>query len=205
MLSLVSFDVKGAFNGVHSDVFERRLEARRVPVPAVRWIRNFCDGRHAQVTVGIFESEVLRIEFADIPQGSPLSPLLYVHYNADLVEWKIDRNGGALSLVDDFNPSVVGSDAEQNTKAIPDTIIPHAEQWSRRSGATFEADKTSLMHYTRRPVLDDPPKLCFSDTEITPSQSVKVLGITPDTKLTMDEHISKVTAKGLKPAYRYKP
>ena len=78
VLSLVSFDVKGAFNGVHSDVLERRLAARQVPSLAVRWIRNFCDGRHAQVTVGGFESEVSPIEFAGIPQGSPLSPLLYV-------------------------------------------------------------------------------------------------------------------------------
>ena len=148
---------------------------------------------------------MLPIEFADIPQGSPLSPLLYVYYNADLVEWKIDGNGGALDFVDDFNAWVVGSDAEQNTKAIQDTIIPHAEQWSRRSGATFEADKTSLIRFTRRPVLNDPPNLRFGDTEITPSQSVKVLGVTLDTKLAMDEHISKVTIEGLKPSYRYKP
>ena len=103
MLSLVSFDVKGAFNGVYSDVLERRLAARQVPIPAVRWIRNFCDSRHAQVTVGSFESEVSPIEFAGIPQGSPLLPLLYVYYNADLVEWKIDGNGRAFGFVDDFN------------------------------------------------------------------------------------------------------
>jgi hypothetical protein len=138
------------------------------------------------------------IEFAGIPQGSPLSPILYVYYNADLVEWKIDRNGGAIGFVDDFNAWIVGSDAEQNTKAIQDTIIPHAEQWSRRSGATFEADKTSLIHFTRRPVLNDPPNLRFSDTEITLSKSVKVLGVILDTKLTMDEHISKAIAKGFK-------
>jgi hypothetical protein len=47
ILSLVSFDVKGAYNGVHSDVLERRLAARQVPSLAVRWIRNFYDSRHA--------------------------------------------------------------------------------------------------------------------------------------------------------------
>jgi hypothetical protein len=103
VLSLVSFDVKGAFNGVHSDVLERRLSARRIPTPAVKWIRDFCDSRHAQVTVGSFESVVSLIKYAGIPQGSPLLLLLYVFYNADLVEWKIDRDGGAIGFIDDFN------------------------------------------------------------------------------------------------------
>jgi hypothetical protein len=62
----------------------------------------------------------------------------------------------------------------------------------------FEADKTSLIHFTRRQASNDPPNLCFSNTEIAPSQSVKVLGVTLDAKLTMDEHISRVTIKGIK-------
>jgi hypothetical protein len=36
VLSLVSFDVKGAFNGVYSDVLEQRLAARQVPSLAVK-------------------------------------------------------------------------------------------------------------------------------------------------------------------------
>jgi len=59
-------------------------------------------------------------------------------------------------------------------------------------------DKTSLIYFTCRPVLNDPPNLRFSDIEITLSQSVKVLRVTLDTKLAMDEHISKVTIKGFK-------
>ena len=190
--------MKGAFNGVHSSVLEKRLIARRVPSPAVKWIRNFCDGRQAQVTVGSFESEVAPIEYAGIPQGSPLSPLLYVFYNADLVERKIDRAVGAIGFVNDFNAWVVGDNAIQNTKIIQDTIIPHAEQWATRSGATFEADKTSLIHFTRRPTDEEPPNLRFGDADITPSLSVKVLEVTLDVKLAMDEHISRVSTKGLR-------
>jgi hypothetical protein len=93
---------------------------------------------------------------------------------------------------------VVGDDIRQNTKAIQDTIIPHVEWWARRSGATFEADKTSLIHFTRKVSLDKPPNLLFSNAEVTPSPSVKVLGVTLDTRLAMDEHISKVTTKGVK-------
>jgi hypothetical protein len=51
ILTLVSFDVKGAFNGVHSEVLVRRLRDRRAPEQAVRWIADFCTDRKAQVIV----------------------------------------------------------------------------------------------------------------------------------------------------------
>jgi hypothetical protein len=71
----------------------------------------------------------------------------------------------ALDFVDDFNAWVVSDDVQQKTKAIQDTIIPHAERWASRSGATFEAEKTSLIHFTRKAVLDDHPNLRFGDVK----------------------------------------
>jgi hypothetical protein len=67
ILTLVSFDVKGAFNGVHSEVLVKRLRDRRAPDQAIRWISDFCKGRKAKVVVGKFESEVKEIDFPGIP------------------------------------------------------------------------------------------------------------------------------------------
>ena len=55
-------------------------------------------------------------------------PLLYVFYNANLVEKKIDRRGGAIGFVDDFNAWVVGADESETTATIQREIIPHAER-----------------------------------------------------------------------------
>jgi hypothetical protein len=77
----VSFDVEGAFNGAHTRVLTQRLAERRVPNPIVEWIGDFVSNRHARVTVGEYESEVSEIEYAGIPQGSLLSPLLHVFAN----------------------------------------------------------------------------------------------------------------------------
>jgi hypothetical protein len=76
ILSLVSFDVKGTYNGVHTNVLIRRLAEKKVPDQLVNWIGNFCSDRYAQVTVGENESDNSRIDYAGIPQGSSLSPLL---------------------------------------------------------------------------------------------------------------------------------
>ena len=59
--------MKGAFNGVHSEVLVRRLRDRRAPEQAVRWIADFYTDRKAQVIVGKYESEVKKIDFPGIP------------------------------------------------------------------------------------------------------------------------------------------
>jgi hypothetical protein len=91
---------------------------------------------------------------------------------------------------------VVGKDEEQNILAIQESILPHAERWVKQSGATFEADKTSLIHFTRKADPDDSGLLHFGGKVIAPQQSVKVLGVVLDKKLAMDEHIARVVQKG---------
>jgi hypothetical protein len=82
-LSLVSFDVQGAFNGVHPSVLAERLRERRVPGDLVAWIESFCNRRKASVVVGDYESPISEIEHPGISEGSPLFPILYVFYNAN--------------------------------------------------------------------------------------------------------------------------
>jgi hypothetical protein len=35
-------------------------------------------------------------------QGSPLSPILFLFFNSDLVQCTINRNGGSIAFVDDY-------------------------------------------------------------------------------------------------------
>jgi hypothetical protein len=77
-----------------------------------------------------------------------------------------------------------------------------AERWARQSGATFEADKTSFIHFTKRAGKDDTRALQFRDTTILPQGSVKVLGVTLDKKLAMDEHLSRVITRVREGVYR---
>ncbi|KAF6515846.1 hypothetical protein HZS61_004587 [Fusarium oxysporum f. sp. conglutinans] len=56
VVSLVSFDVKGAYNGVFKDRLLQRLEARGIPRRLVRWIDAFCSSRTATITVNGYTS-----------------------------------------------------------------------------------------------------------------------------------------------------
>jgi hypothetical protein len=57
---------------------------------------------------------VRELEQARLPQGSPLSPILFLFFNADLVQQRIDKNGGAIAFVDDYTARIVGKTAEDN-------------------------------------------------------------------------------------------
>jgi hypothetical protein len=74
--------------------------------------------------------------------------------NADLVQRRIDSNGGAIAFVDDFTAWVTGPIAQSNRKGV-ESIIKAALDWERRSGATFEADKTAIIHFTRKDYKSD--------------------------------------------------
>ena len=60
VLSLVTFDVQGAFNGIHPAVLEERLRERGVLELIVKWIRSFCEQRTGNVVVGNYMVAYLR-------------------------------------------------------------------------------------------------------------------------------------------------
>lgn len=149
--------------------------------------------------VGDYQSLVQDIEHAGIPQGSPLSPILYVFSNANLVEGAINQHEGSIGFIDDYNAWVTGATAVENTRKLQTEPLPRAEKWARESGAVFEADKTTFIHFVRPAQSQPHPTnhLVFGGKTVAPKESVKTLGTTLDSRLTMDEHVSKVAARAI--------
>ena len=132
VLSLVSFDVKGACNGVNHQVLLQRLRARQLPEMLVNWVASFCTERRATVTVNGHNSATMDLLHPGLPQGSPLSPILFLFFNADLVTNVINKHQGAMAFVDEPSAWVTGPSAAANTEKIQQRIIPRAEQWEWR-------------------------------------------------------------------------
>jgi ribonuclease HI len=195
VLSLISFDVQGAYNGVYDERLLQRLRARGIPTDIVNWVRAFCSHRTATIVVNGQTSRPCDLPQAGLPQGSPLSPVLFLFFNADLVQRKIDSNGGSVAFVDDYTAWVTGPTAASNYAGVG-RIIDQALEWERRSGATFEADKTAVIHFTRNMVKTDRTRFAIKGREIEPKSSVKVLGLVMDTALRYKEHIRETARKG---------
>ena len=199
VLSLVSFDVKGAYNGVCKERLLQRMKARGIPQVLLRWVEAFCSERTANILINGQLSETESLPQAGLPQGSPLSPILFLFFNADLVQRQIDSQGGAVAFVDDFTAWVTGPTAQSNREGI-EAIINEALNWEKRSGATFEADKTAIIHFAPKMRKSDHEPFTIKGQTVVPKDHVKILGVVMDTRLKYKEHIARAASKGLEAA-----
>ena len=145
------------------------------------------------------QSPLQTIQHAGIPQGSPLAPSLHIFYKANLVESQITAQGGSIGFIDDYTAWAAARTPEESTQLLQSTIILRAEQWAQASGATFEADKTGLVHFTRpQGKTDGQTALQFQGHTIVPKAHFKVLGVSPDSGLQTAAHIEQVCASAKK-------
>lgn len=99
ILWLIMFDVKGAFSGVASDTLIDRPQKRRIPEQMVSWIKSFCENRKATVTVNGGKSKITALDQEGLPQSLPLSPIVYLFFNSDLVQGVINTSKGSTALL----------------------------------------------------------------------------------------------------------
>jgi hypothetical protein len=69
VVSLISFDVKGAYNGVCKERLLQRMKARGIPEDLCRWVEAFCSERTASIQVNGQASETRKLPQAGLPQG----------------------------------------------------------------------------------------------------------------------------------------
>ena len=76
--SVVFMDVAGAFNNVHHERLIDNMKKRRIPDFIVAWTESFLSDRTTSLRFNGITSENIETD-AGVPQGSPLSPILYMY------------------------------------------------------------------------------------------------------------------------------
>jgi ribonuclease HI len=189
----IFLDVAGAFNNVHHKRLEHNLLKRRMPKLIVKWINSFLQGRSTQLHLNAAKSEATPTP-AGVPQGSPLSPLLYMYYNADLLDIPHDR-GTSLGFIDDVVFGVQGHTDKGNIRKLR-TILSEAEEWRRKHGVQFEPTKYVLVHYTRNRRQATNTAIRVGDITVKPSSEAKYLGVIFDQELRFKSQLQQVVKKG---------
>ncbi|KAF4337193.1 reverse transcriptase [Fusarium beomiforme] len=85
-----------------------------------------------------------------------------------------------------------------------DSRLDKALDWERRNGATFEAEKTAIVHFTRYKGRIDSEPFTIKGERVFPKDQVKILGIVMDSRLYYKQHIARAATKGLEAAMELK-
>jgi hypothetical protein len=193
--SLLLLDVSGAFDNVSHKRLLHNLQKRKVDEKTVQWIASFLSNRRTHILIDGYKSEEYAVN-TGIPQGSPLSPMLYLFYNADLVE-QCNEETDAMSTgyIDDVAILAWGKTTEQTCDTLSKTL-KKAQQQANTHASVFALDKFQLTHFTRsrkRVNVDTPIPTEWG--EIKPTPTCKYLGLTLDSKLKWKEQVETIKQK----------
>lgn len=181
---MVTVDIKGAFDGIAKGRLVHRLREQGWPEQLLTWTASFFDHRKANIRLDGQLSQTLDLK-CGLPQGSPVSPILFLLYVEPLIKLTKKRFGYA----DDVALLETGKSLE-DVRGRLQKSLDMSLQWGLDNGITFEPSKTELQYFHRKRKYEE-PSISMGEHSITPNDSTKWLGITFDRKLQFTEHLRK--------------
>jgi hypothetical protein len=128
VITLVAFNLKGAFNRVSSNILNLQLKAKGIPTKLQTWVASFMEGRSASILFNNFKSTRSLLENAGLAQGSPLLPILFIFFNSILVNQRVDYHGSTSAFINNYFQWRAGKSAEENLKKLQEEDIPYIKQ-----------------------------------------------------------------------------
>jgi len=194
--TLLSLDQEQAFPNVRIGRLVHNLKVKGIPLYLIKWVESFMTDRATTIQIPGYESAAFTVS-TGIPQGSPISPILFLFFNWELIEAcsHPGRGVSGIGFVDDINVLVYGDSTEGNCQKL-EKVHQDCESWAKRHGATFAPHKYELIHFSRTPKwFNMKASLNLNNIAVAPTASVRVLGVQLDTKLKWGAHIKKIEAK----------
>jgi len=142
-VSTLFLDIKGGLDNVNASILCSMLKAKAVNPYLVSWTRSFLTGRTCRLR---FQGspKVFAPVAVGTPQGSPVSPLLFVIYVSQL-DHEIPQ-GLTLSYVDDFGLTASSASYRRNIQLLQ-RHYPVLKAKGARLGVSFSVPKTELIHW----------------------------------------------------------
>ena len=162
------------------------------PESSVAWIKSFLVGRsaHDRYDDGVTDPIFLQ---CGLPEGSPLSPILFLLYMAEVV-------GGVCKFGYADDIAILGIESTPNEAALPvQREVDSVLGWASGNAVTFDPDKAKVVYFlgprARRCEL---PTIRTGTREIQGSDEIRWFGVHLDRGLTFASHVAKWTNKAMR-------
>lgn len=196
--TILSMDIRGAFDNVNGERLIDIMKRKAIPNDIVKYTKCFMTERKASIMINGSPTDMLPIK-GGIPQGSPLSPILYIIFAAPLLE-TLARKGMELKattigFVDDTNLI----SWRNSTETTADTIIQlhdTCEQYAAKHGATFAPEKYQLMHLTQQPAKYNMTRaITLRQHTVNPVDHIRILGVQIDSRRNSKPQMAYIKTK----------
>ncbi|RAL60503.1 hypothetical protein DID88_000278 [Monilinia fructigena] len=198
-VTMVTMDVQGAFDALLKRRLLDRMKTQGWPLTLLKLIDSFLTNR--LVRVRLEDSTTPSHSVAcGTPQGSPLSPVLYMLYLAELLSQDSNIRFG---YADDICLYKASTSVDINVASLA-TEIRNIMHWGTRNKIAFAPEKLEMIHLTRKNGSRAPDCVVSPDLVIPPittspkkgdQPALRWLGVWFDRRLTFKRHVAERAGK----------
>ena len=164
-----------------------------VPTRYCNWIKNFLNNRTGHVKFEDVNSKTRKFK-AGVPQGSVISPLLFLVYVNDIVEGLPNEVQCSL-FADDLALWVSNNKIDDCIDSLQ-AGLNIIDQWTTRWKMSINVSKCECVVFTREKAqLKIRPNLAIINQTIPYNGTPKFLGVTFDPELTFKDHVKNIVVK----------
>ena len=200
----VALDISKAFDRVWHEALLVKIRALGAGDTFVSWVSSFLANRSIRVVVDGISSNPHTLQ-AGVPQGSVLSPTLFLIFINDLLrltENPIYSFADDSTLIHSFFFKKRPNSREIETKRREMHIslnndLARIYNWGRANRVDFNASKTQCCYLTHK-VKEPSVNLTLDSVNISESESLELLGIAINSDMRWNAHIIKIAKEASK-------
>ena len=184
------WDLSAAFDCLNRELLCKKLKLYGFSEKALDWFRSFLEDRKQLISVNSVESNVKVIK-SGTPQGSLLSPLLFVIYVSDMQLWV--KNSKISSYADDTCSFSMHNDL-QSLREYLEEDAKCLMEFMASNDLVSNASKTGCLIIRKSNSAVDDSKILIKigNDEVIEKEEEKLLGITLTNKLKWNVHLSQL-------------
>jgi len=146
--AVIFFDIKAAFDSVWHDGLIYKLHDLRLPQYLTNYLISFLHNRNATIEIENVLSRSFDLD-SGTPQGSPLSPLLYIIYTADSMNGIPQHTEHGLFA--DDTALWTSSNKISSLSSRLQQSIDAFESWCKSWKLKLQPSKTEMIHFNTHP------------------------------------------------------